>query len=231
MALIMVVDDDIEVLQSIAEVLEEEYHDVIQVSSGFNALELMKHDVPDLLLLDIMMPEMDGIEVCRHIRADPFLARLPIIFLTAKNLSVNIAQGLDAGADDYLIKPFDIIELPARIRAVLRRSDGNTLNSNTSHLIVGPVELSLTRFEVTSYGDVIHLTSTEYHMLHCLMTHPGQLVTIDQLLEDVLDNPQGVGDPQSVRVHISNLRNKLNVENNEAGFIKNVRGRGYVMVI
>ncbi len=225
---IMVVDDDEQVLETISLVLEDEGYAVSTAESGIKALNQMRDEKPDVIILDIMMPGMDGLEVCRTIRADPFFAKLPVIFLTAKNRPNDIAAGLDLGADDYLVKPFDIIELSARIRAVLRRSgyegDDETIGEVLSY---GRLELPLTRLEVHIDEHIIQLTAIEHHLLHCLLMNQGTPMSAERLLEDVWNYPHGVGDPQLVRVHIANLRNKLDFEASDQEYIQNARGRGY----
>src|SRR5688572_18013460 len=122
MAHILVVDDDPQVLSSISRILEKEGHEVSLAQNGEQALDMVSHQRPDLVILDIIMPEMDGLQVCRRLRADPYLVGLPIIFLTAKGRADDVIEGLDAGADDFLTKPFEIRVLPARVRAALRRA-------------------------------------------------------------------------------------------------------------
>jgi len=134
---ILAVDDDGQVLRSVKRVLESAGFEVHTATNGPEALAMIAHQRPDLVVLDIIMPEMDGIEVCRRIRADPFTARLPILFLTAKGRPTDIAEGLDAGGDDFLTKPFEVVELPARIRALLRRAPGGTLDTESDVLTVG----------------------------------------------------------------------------------------------
>lgn len=229
MATILAVDDESQVLKSIGRVLEDAGHDVTLASSGEQALELIKRQRPDLIVLDIVMPEMDGIEVCRRIRADPFLAKLPIIFLTAKGRPNDIAQGLDTGGDDYLTKPFEVLELPARIRALLRRAPGGMLDPDAEYLEVKDMRLHASRFEVWIMGNLIQLTPVEHRLLHCLMIHAGQPVATEQLLMDVWEYPAGVGDPKLVQVHIANLRAKIEPDPGEPSFIRNVRRHGYVV--
>ncbi|MBN1562947.1 MAG: response regulator transcription factor [Anaerolineae bacterium] len=229
MAYILVVDDERDVLTSIAQVLADDGYQVSAVESGFAALNAMEQQLPDLLVLDIIMPEIDGIEVCRRVRANPFTAKVPIIFLTAKGRASDIAEGLDAGADDYLMKPFDVVELPARIRAALRRAPGGTLDPESEYITIGRMKLHTQRPEVKINDDQITLTPTEYRLLHYLMCRIGQPASVEQLLEDVWEYPRGVGDPKLVRVHITNLRNKLELERESPEYIHNLHGRGYLI--
>ncbi len=229
MAHILAVDDDEPVLRSVKRVLENAGFTVRTASSGQEALDLIARERPDLVVLDVIMPGMDGIEVCRRIRADPFVARLPILFLTAKSRPNDVAQGLDAGGDDFLTKPFEVVELPARVRALLRRAPGGPLNTDSEYLVVGAIKLHSVRAEVHVSDRQIGLTSIEHQLLHYLMLHAGQPVPALQLLRDVWQYPTGTGDPILVRVHIGNLRSKIEPHPETPRYILNVRGRGYVL--
>jgi DNA-binding response OmpR family regulator len=226
---ILAVDDDAPVLRSVKRVLEKAGFTVSVASSGQEALTMIAQERPDLVVLDIIMPEMDGLEVCRRIRADPFFAKLPILFLTAKGRPTDVAEGLDVGGDDFLTKPFEVVELPARIRALLRRAPGGTLDVSSEYLVVGNLKLHTVRFEVQVGDRLVQLTTIEHQLLHYLMMHAGQPISAEQLLEDVWQYPPGTGDPILVRVHIGNLRAKLEPEPDTPYYIRNVRGRGYVL--
>ena len=228
MANILAVDDDPQVLSSINKILADAGYEVMLASSGPEALDMIKRQKPDLVVLDIIMPDMDGMEVCRRLRADPFLSRLPIIFLTAKGRPTDIVGGLDVGADDYLTKPFEVVELPARIRALLRRAPGGALDPTSDSLTNGKLQLYSTRMEVVVDGQPVELTSTEHRLLHCLMLHNGQPVSVDQLLQDVWEYPPGVGDPKLVHVHVGKLRAKIEPNPDSPRYILNVRGQGYL---
>ena len=229
MTRILVVDDDVHVLKSITRVLEDADYEVLPASSGKEALEMIARQMPDMVILDIIMPEMDGIEVCRRIRADPFLARMPVLFLTAKGRPSDVAQGLDAGGDDFLVKPFEVIELPARIRALLRRASGGPLDPTADFLIVGELRLHATRSELHLADSPIEITPVEHRLLHYLMMHAGNPVSTQQLLEDVWEYPPGTGNPKLVQVHIANLRTKIEPVSASPHYIRNVRGRGYLI--
>jgi DNA-binding response OmpR family regulator len=226
---ILAVDDEAPVLRSVKRVLEKAGFTVITANSGQEALDMIAKQKPDLVVLDIIMPDMDGLEVCRRIRADPFTAKLPIMFLTAKGRPSDVAQGLDAGGDDFLTKPFEVLELPARVRALLRRAPGGLLDAQSDYLSVGELKLHTSRREAQVKERVIELTSVEHQLLHCLMMHAGQPVSTEQLLNEVWQYPPGTGDPILVRVHIANLRAKIEDEADKPRYIRNVRGRGYLL--
>jgi DNA-binding response OmpR family regulator len=229
MAHILIIDDEPLILNSIRRVLEREGFEVSEAPGGQQGLDLIAQKSPDLIVLDIVMPEMNGQEVCRRLRADPFTARLPIIFLTAQGRPEQIAHGLDAGADDYLVKPFDVIELPARIRALLRRAPSGPLDAASGYIVVGDLRLHTTHPEVQVKGAEIELTSVEHRLLHYLLLHAGKPISVDQLLQDIWEYPPGVGNPKLVQVHVANLRTKIEPQPNTPQYILNIRGRGYIV--
>ncbi|MBN1964842.1 MAG: response regulator transcription factor [Anaerolineae bacterium] len=224
---ILVVDDDSHVLRATTRVLQSAGFSVSAASSGSEALNLIKEQRPDLIVLDIIMPEMDGLEVCRRLRADPFLAKIPILFLTAKSRPTDAAQALDAGGDDFLTKPFEVIELPARARALLRRAPGGPLDPASDYLGSGTLRLHVTQPEVRVGDQAIELTAIEHRLLHYLMLHEGQPISTNELLQAVWEYPRGTGNPKLVHVHILNLRTKIEKQPDNPQFIRNIRGRGY----
>lgn len=226
MTLILLVDDDPSALSLTKNVLQKSGYEVLAASSAQEALELIKEHRPDLAILDIVMPEMNGIKLCRCLRSDPFTSKIGVLFLTVLDHIIDIAQALDAGGDDYLVKRFDEVELMARVRALLRRTTG-ILDSNARDITVGQITLSTQRPVLYINGKVIELTSMEHHLLFYLMTHPGQPVLPDRLLEEVWHYPAGTGDPAAVRVHIANLRMKIEPDPEHPRYLLNVRGRGY----
>jgi DNA-binding response OmpR family regulator len=229
MAHILLVDDDAPVLRSIQRILEQATFTVTVMGSGKEALNFIQNHPIDLVVLDIIMPEINGLEVCRQIRASPFIGKMPILFLTAKGRPTDIAQGLDAGGDDFLTKPFDVIELPARVRALLRRAPGGGLDTTSDYLTAGKLKISTTRPEIYVDNRRIELTTLEHRIMYYLMQRANKPVLPEQLLADVWQYPSGSGDPTSVRVHIANLRGKIEPVPEHPQYLRNVRGQGYMV--
>jgi two-component system alkaline phosphatase synthesis response regulator PhoP len=229
MSHILAVDDEPLVLQTIHLILEDVGYSVSMAASGREALDLVTSQRPDLIILDIIMPEIDGIEVCRRIRADPFTSKLPVMFLTAKGRPADVARGLDAGGDDYLIKPFEVIELPARVRALLRRAPSKSLDTEAEYLVAGDLKIHEKHLEAWIGDRQVKLTIVEHQLLHYLMLHAGQPVAVDHLLRDVWGYEAGTGNPKLVQVHIARLRAKIEQQSDRPQYIRNVRGRGYLI--
>lgn len=229
MAHILVVDDDAAVLGAIRRVLEKAGYTVQTATTGHEAFAIIDEARPDLVILDILMPQLDGLEVCRRIRADPYLAKMPVLFLTAKDRPADLAEGLDAGGDDYITKPFEIVEFTARVRALLRRMPGGVLDPFSEYLSVGKLRLHATQMEVIVDGAVVQLTAVEHQLMYYLMLHPGQPISATQLLQHVWHYPPGTGDPILVRVHIGNIRSKIEPDADHPRYLVNVRGRGYML--
>ncbi len=230
MARILVVDDEVDVLTTIQQILERAGHSALMASSGEQALSLMSSFRPDLIVLDIIMPGMSGIVVCQRIRADPFFARTPILFLTARSRPADVAEGLDIGGDDYLTKPFEVVELPARVRALLRRGPGGSLDAFSDTVSLGDITLSPKSFTIQVGGRDIELRPAEHRLLHYLMLRPDHPTPVEELLEAVWEYPAGCGDPAIVYVHISNLREKIEDDFSSEPLIRNIRGRGYLII-
>lgn len=223
---IMAVDDDVEVLETLGRVLKHEAFEVTLASSGAQALKILENDRPDMLILDIIMPEMDGITVCRRLRSDPRFASLPILFLTAKGSTDDIVNGLDAGADDYVVKPFELAELRARVAALLRR--GSRDKASASIIELSDLKLDSDTYRVFVKDDCIQLTSTEHRLLRYLMEHPNQALSPSHLLQAVWEYPPNTGDPDLVRAHVRNLRAKIE-KNADRKYIRTIHGVGYMI--
>ena len=225
---ILAVDDDPEVLATVGRVLRNEAYEVTLASSGLQALTILEQETPDLLILDIMMPELDGITLCRQLRRDSRFIPLPILFLTAKGSTDDIVSGLDAGADDYVVKPFELAELRARIAALLRR--GSREKKNDSVLQINDLRLDSDTYQVMIEDKPIQLTSTEHRLLRYLMEHPNQALSPAHLLQAVWEYPPNTGDPDLVRAHVRNLRAKIEKDVRRK-YIRTIHGVGYMISV
>jgi len=227
MARILVVDDDRDVAGTIERTLRRRDHEVIVAYSGAQALELIQIQCPDLVVLDIMMPRMDGIEVCQRIRTLPNVTSVPILFLTARGKIEDKIEGFEAGADDYLTKPFDLRELELRVKALLRRSLPTEVPK--APLEVGSLSLDPRTFELSVDDEVLLLTPVEFELLYYLMRHAGEVVSTERLLQEVWEYPPGTGDPNLVRAHIRNIRSKIEPEPDNPTYIKTISRHGYLI--
>ena len=227
--LVLVVDDDEDVAETIERSLRRAGHEVQVAHRGADALQLARQRRPDVMVLDIMMPGMSGVEVCRHMRANPELARCPILFLTAKGEIADKIEGFEAGADDYLTKPFDLRELELRVKALLRRSQQGDEDRDTEFIEIGPLTLNTRTFQISTPSNTVLLTPVEYELLRFLMNNPGQVFSADQLLQQVWGYPPGIGMPDLVRVHIKNIRDKIEPDPREPRYLKNILRRGYMI--
>ncbi len=223
---IIAVDDDLEVLETLGRVLQRENLEVSLASSGKDALRLLEQRVPNLMILDIIMPGMDGITICQRLRADPRYVSLPILFLTAKGSTDDVVAGLDAGADDYVIKPFELAELRARIHALLRRGMSEA-SASSAVIQIRDLRLDSDTYQVTVDNESIQLTSTEHRLLRYLMEHANQALSPSHLLQAVWEYPPNTGDPDLVRAHVRNLRAKI--ERDDRQYIRTIHGVGYMI--
>lgn len=225
---IFLIDDNEEILGTVNRALTKEGYEVGQATSGKEGLALLNQRIPELLILDIIMPEMTGIEICRFLRADERYHQLPILFLTAKSATDDVVEGLDAGGDDYITKPFELTELHARVRALLRRAQRDALGDQVI-LQHGDLALNSATHQVEVGEYVVQLTTTEHRLLRYLMEHPDQALSPTHLLQAVWSYPPDAGDPDLVRAHVRNLRAKLERETNGRNFIKTLHGVGYMI--
>ena len=227
MARILVVDDDRDVAGTIERTLKRKGHQVVVAYGGVQALQLIQGQRPDLVVLDIMMPRMDGIEVCQRIRTLPNVASVPILFLTAKGKIEDKIVGFEAGADDYLTKPFDLRELELRVKALLRRSLPTEVPKTP--LKIGSLSLDPRTFELSVDNNILLLTPVEFELLYYLMRHAGEVVSTERLLQEVWEYPPGTGDPNLVRAHIRNIRSKIEPEPDNPTYIKTISRHGYLI--
>jgi DNA-binding response OmpR family regulator len=223
-ALVLVVDDDIRMLRMIKRILDLEGFRVLVASSGEAALKTFEKESPDLVLLDIMMPDMDGYTVCQRLRE---FSSVPIIMVTAKGDDEEKVEGLDTGADDYITKPFSTNELAARVRAVLRRAQ-NQDNPPNAVLRCHDLVMDFASHRVMVADKEIELTSTEYKVLSYITRNAGRVVTPDQLLDKVWGE-EYVGDQHLLQVNIARLRQKLGDDARNPTYILTRPGIGYMM--
>jgi two-component system alkaline phosphatase synthesis response regulator PhoP len=220
-ALILVVDDEAKIVKLARDYLEQNGFGVLSAGDGKTALALARHEHPDLVVLDLNLPGMDGLDICRALRRE---SDVPIIMLTARVEETDRLIGLELGADDYIVKPFSPRELVARVRAVLRRAQGGVRQPGILRL--ADLVIDLNGHRVTRAGQPLQLTRTEFNLLAVLAQHPGQTLTREQLL-DRLYGVATTGFDRSIDAHIKNLRQKLETDPGEPRYILTVYGVGY----
>ena len=225
MTKILVVEDEASFSEALEFLLGKEGFSVVTADTGTEALKKFEQGGIDLVLLDLMIPEVSGTEVCRQIRAK---SRVPIIMLTAKDSEVDKVVGLEIGADDYVTKPYSSRELVARIRAVLRRNSGDSIDSETGLMTVGPVRMDVDRHQVVVNGNPVSLPLKEFELLEFLMRNAGRVLTRMQLIDRVWGSDY-VGDTKTLDVHIKRLRAKIETDPANPTLIQTVRGLGYKM--
>lgn len=217
--LILVVDDEPKIVRLARDYLEKNNFRVLSAGDGQSALSMARHEKPDLIILDLMLPNIDGREVCKIIRKE---SDVPIIMLTALSEEIDQVTGLEIGADDYITKPFSPRALIARVRALLRRTQGDVKTPNM--IRIGNLEIDSEKYSVTYQNNPIKLTPNEFRLLQLLASHAGQTLTREQILE----NLHGVASSfdRSIDSHIKNLRKKLEQASNQ-NMIETVYGIGY----
>src|SRR5665648_184779 len=221
---IILVDDEPEILTLVRDYLSREGFNVLTAQNGTDGMQLIEREKPDLVLLDWMLPGMSGLEMCRRLRET---STIPIIMLTAKSEEIDRVLGLEFGADDYIVKPFSLRELAARIKTVLRRSSGVVPDKATSLVIVrGDLAIDITSHKVTKRGSEILLTPTEFNILHLLATRPGTVYSRLQLLRQAMGE-EYLYYERSIDTHVSNLRKKLEDNPSEPKYVETVFGVGY----
>ena len=225
---ILIVDDEQHIVDILVYNLEKEGYNTLQANDGITAVDIALNQKPDLILLDIMLPKMDGLAVCKKIR---HTLNVPILMLTAKDEEIDKILGLELGADDYVTKPFSVRELMARIKANLRKAEisSGTVEEkieNTNKIVVGDLSLDLDKFEVRVKGEVVDLTLREFEVLKYLANQPGQVITREVLLETVWGY-EYYGDIRTVDVTVRRIREKIEKDTSAPKILITKRGVGY----
>lgn len=227
MTSILVVDDEPVFIEALTISLEREGFGVVAAADGPAALKAISEKDPDLILLDVMLPGMSGIDVCREIRKS---SSVPVIMVTAKGEEIDAVVGLEVGADDYITKPYRLRELIARIRAILRRSENSPKEdetiSNPEVLVEGAVRLDLERHELSVDGELVSLALREFELLSYLMENSGRVVTRESLMQNVWGWDY-IGDTKTIDVHVKRLRSKIESDPSAPLRISTIRGVGY----
>ena len=223
MARLLIVDDEPNLRHSLSYALRQEGYEVATAEDGERALEMFRSGKPDLVVLDVMLPKMDGLAVCRAIRRD---SDIPVIMLTARSSELDTVVGLEVGADDYLAKPFSTVELIARIRAALRRAAAPRGTVGEGDVEAAGLRIDVGRHQVTVDGRAVDLKPREFDLLRFLASHPGQVFARNQLLASVWGLDYS-GDSRTVDTHVKTLRERLGDGAEQPRWIETVRGVGY----
>jgi two-component system response regulator RpaA len=230
MAKIIVVDDDPAIQTLIKINLELQKHQVLTASDGIEGYALIQQEIPDLVILDVMMPNADGYTVCQRIRKNPATEHIPVLMLTALGVVEDKVKGFDVGADDYLVKPFELPELQVRVRALLRRSGKLPKSAATQDILsIGDITLIPENLEVKVKNQLVKLTPTEFEILNCLVQNHNQAISLGKLLQDVWGYaPED--DVETIRVHVRHLRAKLEKVSDGKSYIETIYGGGYRLI-
>ena len=220
---VLIVDDDVKTVELVQLYLKRDGYKVLTAFNGNDALRIALENKPDLVVLDLMLPGMDGLDVCKRIRE---VSDIPVIMLTAKTTEEDRLMGLNLGADDYVAKPFSPRELAARVRAVLRRMPEDIIDRGTQELERGDLVLNFAMYEARLKGKPLELTNIEFKLLGVLAREPGRVFSRSQLIERTVGY-DFVGFDRTIDVHIHNLRKKLEVDVDNPKYIKTVYGAGY----
>ncbi len=230
---ILIVDDDELVALAIQRTLKKFGYHVLVANSGRDGIQMARRYRPDLVVMDVIMPGITGYQAAREIRNDPMLQEVPLLFLTAKAEDDDKIEGLMAGADDYMTKPYNNDELQLRVRAILRRAhpkDEVLVTASRPEINVGDVVLDTRTFQVTTDKGNALLTNVQFDLLYHLMINAGQIFTTQQLLQDVWNYPPNTGSPELVRAHIRNLREKIEPVPSKPRYVRTIQGHGYTFV-
>ncbi len=230
---ILIVDDEKNIRDLLVFNLQNEGYNTIEASDGIQAVDVALKEKPDLILLDVMLPKLDGKSVCKKLRYSLNMSNIPILMISAKDTETDKIVGLEIGADDYITKPFQIREVIARVKANLRKAELNTGNDvvvkeNTEDIIkVGDLTLDLKRIEVKVKDEIINLTKKEFDVLKYLATQPGQVVTREMLLRDVWEYEEYVGAIRTIDVTMNRIRDKIEKDKANPKILITKRGSGY----
>jgi DNA-binding response OmpR family regulator len=224
---VLAVDDEEIIRDIIRRRLEPEGYEVRLAGDGEEALRVAREWRPDLAILDVIMPKMDGLSLCRSLRQAPELAHLPVIFLTSRETVEDRIRGFEAGADDYLPKPFDLRELSLRIRALMRRVHPEEEEQGV--IRVGSLVLNTKTFILRVDERDVLLTPVEYQLMQHLMEHPSEVFSSERLLREVWDYPKGAGSTDLVRAHVRNIRNKIEPDLGHPVYLTTVSRHGYTV--
>lgn len=220
---ILIVEDEPDIANLIAYNLRREGFEVLIAGEGRQALQLVRSHPPLLILLDLMLPDLGGLEVCRRLKQGEKTSAIPVIMVTAKGEETDVVVGLEMGADDYVVKPFSVKELMARVRAVLRRPAAEQEERSRTRIEAGAITVDLDRHEVRVHGKPVELTLAEFRLLHALLSNRGRVLTRDQLLDRITEERAVIID-RNVDVHIGSVRRKLG---DQRDCLLTVRGVGY----
>jgi two-component system, OmpR family, alkaline phosphatase synthesis response regulator PhoP len=226
---ILIIEDDRDIVELVRYNLEKEGFRVSAAEDGASGLAQVKSSPPDLIVLDLMLPRLPGLEICRELRRDPKLPRLPILMLTARGDEADRVVGLEMGADDYVSKPFSPRELVARVKALLRRTEPSGVERDDS-IAVGNLSIDPSSYRVLRLGRPVSLSTLEFRLLHYLASHPNKVFSRDRLLDAVWGTERFVT-PRSVDVYIRRLREKIESDPQNPEHLKTVRGTGYLFEI
>jgi DNA-binding response OmpR family regulator len=231
LAKILIVDDEQDLVWAVRYTLISEGYEVLTASNGIEAITIAQSSQPDLIILDIMMPHIDGIQVCHILRRDQHLASVPILFLSKQCSITDRITGLDDGADDYLGKPFDFGELKARLRALLRRAGHASVMHDTVSTILSyaDLRLDLHTHQVTTKKTTVLLTPAEFDLLRHFLSHQGEIFSSQQLLQQVWSHDPDSCEHGLVRWHIMNLRTKIEPDSSTPVYLRTIPRHGYIM--
>ena len=221
--LILVVEDEADIREVVLYNLRREGYEAIGCETGAQALSAIKIKRPDLVILDLMIPELDGLTVCQQVRADPEVSSTPIVIVSAKEEESDVVIGLGLGADDYVAKPFRPKELMARVKAVLRRAQKLGKHEQQKRIVIGDLMVDLDKHQVTLAGELIYLTASEFRLFYQLASNPGKAFSREQLLKSVVGDRTIVVD-RNIDVHIRSVRKKIGAY---AERVQTIRGIGY----